>query len=48
MLTPSKVTAILESSVKQSQDNLSELRVLDLGAGNGMMGEELKNMVYLA
>ncbi|MDH5378196.1 MAG: methyltransferase domain-containing protein [Gammaproteobacteria bacterium] len=40
--SPSKVTAILESSVKQSQDNFSELRVLDLGAGNGMMGEELK------
>lgn len=40
--SPSKVTAILESSVKQSQDNFTELRVLDLGAGNGMMGEELK------
>lgn len=40
--SPGKVAAILESSVKQSQDNLSELRVLDFGAGNGMMGEELK------
>ena len=40
--SPSKVTTILESSVKQSQDNFTELRVLDLGAGNGMMGEELK------
>ncbi|MDH5327176.1 MAG: methyltransferase [Gammaproteobacteria bacterium] len=40
--SPSKVTSILESSVKQSKDNFSELRVLDLGAGNGMMGEELK------
>lgn len=40
--SPSKVTEILESAVKQSQDNFSELRVLDLGAGNGMMGEELK------
>ena len=40
--SPSKVTSILESSVMQSQDNFTELRVLDLGAGNGMMGEELK------
>lgn len=40
--SPHKVTAILESAVKQSQDNFTELRVLDLGAGNGMMGEELK------
>ena len=40
--SPSKVASILESSIKQSQDNFTELRVLDLGAGNGMMGEELK------
>jgi len=40
--SPAKVTSILEAAVKQSQDNFSELRVLDLGAGNGMMGEELK------
>ncbi len=40
--SPTKVATILESAVKQSQDNFSELRVLDLGAGNGMMGEELK------
>jgi SAM-dependent methyltransferase len=40
--SPSKVTNILESAITQSADNFSELRVLDLGAGNGMMGEELK------
>ena len=40
--SPTKVTSILESSVKQSEDNFTELRVLDFGAGNGMMGEELK------
>lgn len=40
--SPAKVTSILESSVTQSEDNFTELRVLDLGAGNGMMGEELK------
>jgi len=41
--SPKKVTSILESAIKQSDDNFTELRVLDLGAGNGMMGEELKN-----
>ncbi len=40
--SPTKVATILESAVKQSQDNFTELRVLDLGAGNGIMGEELK------
>ena len=40
--SPTKVTGILESAVKQTQDNFSELRVLDFGAGNGIMGEELK------
>ncbi len=41
-VSPGKVTSILESAVQQSNDNFSELRVLDLGAGNGIMGEELK------
>lgn len=40
--SPGKVTSILQSAVKQSDDNFTELRVLDFGAGNGMMGEELK------
>jgi predicted TPR repeat methyltransferase len=39
--SPKKVATILESAVKQSEDHLSELRILDFGAGNGMMGEEL-------
>ena len=33
--SPSKVASILESAVKQYQDNFTELRILDLGAGNG-------------
>ena len=41
-VSPSKVASILQSAIKQSSENFSELRVLDLGAGNGMMGEELK------
>ncbi|MDH5437124.1 MAG: methyltransferase, partial [Gammaproteobacteria bacterium] len=40
--SPVKVTSILEAAIRQSNDNFTELRVLDLGAGNGMMGEELK------
>lgn len=40
--SPSKVAEILKSAVSQSQDVFTELRILDLGAGNGMMGEELK------
>ncbi len=40
--SPTKVASILESAIKQAQDSFTELRVLDLGAGNGMMGEELK------
>ncbi|MCG8671537.1 MAG: methyltransferase domain-containing protein [Pseudomonadales bacterium] len=41
--SPTKVAAILESAIKQSNDQFTELRVLDLGAGNGLMGEELKS-----
>ena len=40
--SPVKVASILEAAIKQSSDNFTELRVLDFGAGNGMMGEELK------
>lgn len=39
--SPQKVTDILQSAVSQSDYNFTELRVLDLGAGNGMMGEVL-------
>jgi len=40
--SPAKVASILQSAVNHSEANLTELRVLDFGAGNGMMGEELK------
>lgn len=40
--SPNKVASILKSAVGQSQDSFTELRILDFGAGNGMMGEELK------
>ena len=41
-VSPAKVSSILYSTVSQTVEYFSELRVLDLGAGNGMMGEELK------
>ncbi len=40
--SPSKVSEALRYSLSQVRENLSELRVLDLGAGNGMMGEQLR------
>jgi len=40
-VSPSKVAQILNASVAQAEENTTELRVLDLGAGNGLMGEAL-------
>lgn len=40
--SPSKVVETLKYVLSQSEANFTELRVLDLGAGNGMMGEELR------
>lgn len=40
--SPTIVADVLRNSVSQSHQRLNELRVLDLGAGNGMAGEELK------
>ncbi len=39
--SPRKVADILRHTMETSADNFSELRVLELGAGNGMVGEEL-------
>ena len=36
------MTEILKAAINQSNENFTELRVLDLGAGNGLMGEALK------
>lgn len=40
--SPEKVGEILKRTLERSGQNFSELRVLDLGAGNGMMGEVMK------
>lgn len=42
--SPDKVTEILRSAVAQSNENFTELRVLDFGAGNGIMAEHLKKV----
>lgn len=41
--SPDKVGEILEQTLSDFGKNFSELRVLDLGAGNGIMGEVMKN-----
>jgi SAM-dependent methyltransferase len=40
--SPVKVTDILKKAVDQSNEDFYELRVLDLGAGNGLVGEAMK------
>ena len=40
--SPVKVTDILKKAVDQSHEDFYGLRVLDLGAGNGLVGEALK------
>ena len=39
--SPRKVADVLQDVVTKAHEHPSELRVLDLGAGNGMVGEEL-------
>lgn len=41
--SPKKVSELLKHALDASEQNFTELRVLDLGAGNGMMGEILKS-----
>lgn len=40
--SPATVVSVLRSSLSQHSQELNELRVLDFGAGNGMVGDELK------
>lgn len=41
--SPKKVGDILKRTLDSADQAITELRVLDLGAGNGIMGEVLKN-----
>ncbi|MAT05646.1 MAG: methyltransferase [Acidimicrobiaceae bacterium] len=42
--SPAKVASILRSATEQAGDLTTTLRVLDLGAGNGIMAEELRRL----
>ena len=42
--SPKKVSELLQDSLTSEWVSPTELRVLDLGAGNGMMGERLRNL----
>lgn len=42
--SPQKVAELLQRSLSSEAESCTELRVLDLGAGNGMMGEELRRL----
>ena len=41
--SPSVISSMLKEAVKDSPMEMSDLKVLDVGAGNGMMGEKLKD-----
>lgn len=41
--SPKKVGEILHQTLSEADEPFTELRVLDLGAGNGMMGDVLKS-----
>ncbi|HQL84037.1 MAG TPA: methyltransferase, partial [Spirochaetota bacterium] len=43
-VSPRKVTDALKHVIDINRENFSEMRVLDFGAGNGMMGEEIKKI----
>lgn len=43
-VSPKKVTEALKHVIDVNKENFSEMRVLDFGAGNGMMGEEIKKI----
>ena len=40
--SPSYITNLLQSVMEEYRESPEDLRVLDVGAGNGMMGDELK------
>lgn len=43
-ISPKKVSELLQDSLISERVSCSELRVLDLGAGNGMMADRLRNL----
>ena len=43
-ISPTKVISLLRKTLREEKFPFSELRVLDFGAGNGMVGEELRKI----
>ncbi|MBI4649067.1 MAG: methyltransferase [Bacteroidia bacterium] len=39
--SPQKIAELLKKVIEQTSENFNEFRILDVGAGNGMMGHEL-------
>ena len=42
--SPKKITEALKYTIDVNKEHFSEMKILDFGAGNGMMGEELKKV----
>lgn len=42
--SPAKIASILDKTVAGADESLTALRVLDFGAGNGIMGQEMKQL----
>ena len=42
--SPKRTTDVLQQTLNVYKEHFSEMRILDFGAGNGMMGEELKKI----
>lgn len=42
--SPRKLTEVLRHTVDVNKEHFSEMKVLDFGAGNGLMGDELKTI----
>lgn len=42
--SPKKITEALKHTIDVNKEHFSEMKILDFGAGNGMMGEELKKI----
>jgi SAM-dependent methyltransferase len=42
--SPQKVVDALEDTMNQYKEHFSQLKILDFGAGNGMVGEQLKQV----
>jgi hypothetical protein len=43
-VSPAKVVSLLRETLREAKMPFSELRVLDFGAGNGMVGEEFRKI----